>query len=238
MRPFLRAEWRHLAMLNYALDPALLQPYVPAGTELDFDAGKAYLSLVGFRFLSTRVAGVGIPFHRNFDEVNLRFYVRRIAPDGIRRGVVFIREIVPRSAIALIARQAYNEPYVRLPMRHAVAISNAGISTRYEWRVTGRWNRLQADAQGPPAACVEGSHEQFITEHYWGYTKQRSGATKEYRVEHPSWRVWQASEAGFDGDATTLYGPEFAAILQRPPDSALIAEGSEVTVFQGCRLEP
>jgi uncharacterized protein YqjF (DUF2071 family) len=99
-RVFLTAEWRNLAMLNYEVDQSLLLPFVPSGTTLDQWEGKTYVSLVGFRFLKTRVLGLPVPFHTNFDEVNLRFYVRRRIAGDVRRGVVFIREIVPRWAIA------------------------------------------------------------------------------------------------------------------------------------------
>ncbi len=76
--PFLTAEWRHLAMLNYEIDPVILRPFVPSGTELDSWNGKTYVSIVGFLFLKTRVRGLAIPFHQNFEEINLRFYVRRL----------------------------------------------------------------------------------------------------------------------------------------------------------------
>jgi uncharacterized protein YqjF (DUF2071 family) len=87
--PFLTAEWRDLAMLNYEIDAAVLRPFVPAGTELDAWGGRTFVSVVGFRFLGTRVRGVPVPGHRDFEELNLRFYVRRVADDGPRRGVVF-----------------------------------------------------------------------------------------------------------------------------------------------------
>ena len=96
---FLTAEWRKLAVVNYMVEPEILQPFVPAGTELDFWQERCYVSLIGFRFENTKVLGMKIPWHVNFEEVNLRFYVRRKATDGWRRGVVFIKEIVPKAAI-------------------------------------------------------------------------------------------------------------------------------------------
>src|SRR5215831_8739585 len=113
-RPFLTAEWRMLAMLNYVVDPAMVADLVPRGTEFDSFDGRTYISLVGFRFERARVRGLWIPFHSDFDEVNLRFYVRRVLEGEVRRGVVFIREVVPRWAIAATARRTYNEPYVAL----------------------------------------------------------------------------------------------------------------------------
>lgn len=234
---FLRAEWRNLAMLNYEVEPAVLAKLVPAGTELDQWHGKTFVSLVGFRFLKTTVCGIAIPFHRNFDEVNLRFYVRRRDGADIKRGVVFIREVVPRWAIAAMARRLYNERYVALPMEHrAESPGGSGLSVEYAWRSQGGWNRIRLASEGEPALAQEGSQEQFITEHYWGYTAQRDGGTVEYHVVHPSWRVWRGRGASFEGDATQLYGPELAAVLRQKPSSAFLAEGSAVTVSHGRRI--
>ena len=234
---FLTAEWKHLAMLNYEIAPSVLKPYVPDGTELDVWNGRHLVSVVGFRFLRTRVLGIPIPFHRNFEEVNLRFYVRHKANDGWRRGVVFIQEIVPRAAIAFMARTFYNEPYVALPMAHRIEAESGLLhSAEYSWRFGGRQNSLQLTAQGEAQPLQEGSEAEFITEHYWGYNRQRDGSTMEYRVEHPRWRVWDAESARLECEVAELYGPQFKDSLSRPPASAFLAEGSAVTVSRGVRL--
>lgn len=220
---FLSAEWRHLIMINYVVDPAILLPFVPKGTELDLWQGKAYVSLVGFMFLNTRVCGVSFPFHRNFEEVNLRFYVK-----GAERGVVFIKEIVPRWGIAFIARRLYNEKYVALPMRHKI---ETGPSAQYEWKFNGKWQKLGMTCSGGPESIVEGSEVEFITEHYFGYTVQRNGGTKGYQVQHPKWRVWKAESYEVDVDVRALYGPRFAPYLEKPPASCFLAEGSPVQVY-------
>ena len=229
---FLSAEWRWLVMLNYEVDPAIVQPHVPAGTEIDFWNGKTYLSLVGFLFLRTRVKGIPIPFHRDFEEVNLRFYVRRKTGEEWRRGVVFIKEIVPRWAISWVARTFYNENYVSLPMRHHVA----GDEFRYCWNFNGRWNHLGAVRGGEPLPAKPGSEEEFITEHYWGYNVQADGSSLEYRVDHVPWRVWQTKDTNVELSVSNLYGPEFVEPLARRPSSAFLAEGSPVTIYQGRRL--
>jgi uncharacterized protein YqjF (DUF2071 family) len=109
-RIFLAAEWRNLVMLNYRVDPGILERFVPRGTAVDSFQGSTYISVVGFQFLRTRLFGrLAIPFHANFDEVNLRFYVRRKEGEEARRGVVFVKEIVPRRAIAAVARFSYGE---------------------------------------------------------------------------------------------------------------------------------
>jgi len=229
---FLTAEWRDLAMLNYEVDGAMLRDLVPRGTELDAWNGRTFVSIVGFRFLDTRVRGVAIPGHRDFEELNLRFYVRRKAEDGWRRGVVFVKEIVPRRAIAWIARALYNENYFAVPMRHAVSSGRAA----YEWRHGGRWHGIALDFEGEPYVPVEDSEETFITEHYWGYARQRDGATVEYRVEHPRWSVWRATTAALDCDVASFYGPAYAACLLGGPSSAFVAVGSPITVRRGVRL--
>ncbi len=237
-RRFLTARWIHLAMLNYEVEPSLLEPRVPAGTRLDAFSGKTFVSVVGFQFLDTRLLGLPVPCHRNFDEVNLRFYVSRDAADGPRRGVVFVKEIVPRAAIAWVARRVYNENYVALPMSHVDQVGRAPEPrVAYQWTHAGRLNRLAVRVGGPACLPDETSEESFITEHYWGYVRRRDAKTLEYRVEHPRWRVWRASQAELDCDVAALYGPEFAPYLAGPPSSAFLADGSAVTVYRGRPLE-
>jgi uncharacterized protein YqjF (DUF2071 family) len=233
---FLTAEWRNVAMLNYEVDPSLVRPFVPAGTELDFWNAKTYVSLVGFRFLGTRVFGIPIPFHGDFDEANLRFYVVRLEGREVKRGVVFIREIVPRWAVAKIARTVYNENYVALAMSHRINHCESGVEAEYAWRSRGKWSKIRLATSGAAILPAEGSQEQFIAEHYWGYTAQRNGGCLEYRVEHPPWRVWPSHDAKFEGEMEELYGRDLAAVVTRQPSSAFLAEGSPVTVYRGRRL--
>lgn len=250
-RPFLTARWRHLVMLNYTVPPALLEPLLPAGTRLDTSEGEHWLSLVAFLFQDTRLAGLPVPFHTDFEELNLRFYVRRDTPDEARgldhrRGVVFVKELVPRAAIALVARIAYNENYVARPMRHTLEIAAgpdgplaAGDRVSYGFRseiLGGEWGEVAATVAGPAAPLVPGSHPEFIAEHYWGYAAQRDGGTVEYQVEHPPWEVHEAGETAVSGDLEGLYGVELGEVLRRPPETAFVAVGSEVSVQPGGRL--
>ena len=225
-------------MLNYPVEREILEPLVPAGTTLDTYKGKAYVSLVAFLFLKTRLLGVPVPFHQDFEEVNLRFYVRRFSGDDWRRGVVFVKEIVPKPAIAFIARAVYNENYVALPMRHSVQQNDDGSVSQleYSWELNDRWNSLRGSAAGPMRETSPASLEEFITEHYWGYAAQKDGSCVEYQVEHPRWKVAPVSEAKFDGDIKGLYDPGFAPALSQAPSSAFLAEGSPVTVFKGVRI--
>ena len=226
-------------MLNYEIPQAVLEPLVPKHTMLDLFEGRALASIVGFRFLNTRVLGIPVPFHRNFDEVNLRFYVKRPMPDGSeRRGVVFVRELVPRAAIAYTARLFYNEPYTALPMHSRVppALMSSPGRLMYGWFDNALHSQVSVTAIGTPRALVAGSEPEFIAEHYWGYTPQRDGSTVEYQVAHPSWRVWQAEAPSFEADVRGLYGAAFVAPLSQPPQSMFVAEGSKVTVYRPTRL--
>ena len=238
--PFLGAEWRFLAMLNYEIDPEVLLPLVPKGTELDSWSGKTFVSMVGFLFLRTRVMGLPVPFHRNFEEINLRFYVRRKAEEGWRRGVVFVKEIVPRVVIALTARWLYNENYVSLPTGNLILrseIDPANIaSVKYSWTFRNRPNWIELVTRGESKHFSEGSEEEFITQHYWGYSAQPDGGAVEYRVDHPAWRVWQAQSCRLECDVATLYGKHFEPALSQDPSSAFLAEGSEITVYKGRRI--
>lgn len=227
-------------MLSWRVDPALLEPLVPAGTTLDAWQDGYYVSLVGFLFLRTRVLGVPIPFHQDFEEVNLRFYVRRTDGNDVRRGVCFIRELVPRSAIAITARLGYNEPYVAVKMSHRIEPSVEAPHpdrVEYAWLMGREWCRIEARPAGQAASLVAGSHEEFITEHYWGYTRQRDGGTVEYRVEHDPWQVRRIPMPILDGDLAATYGPVFGKVLRGPPDSALMANGSPIVVHLPSRLE-
>jgi uncharacterized protein len=231
---FLSAEWRDLVMLNYRVDPGLLRRYVPNGTELDFFDGSTFVSLVGFRFLRTKILGkFPFPFHSDFDEINLRFYIRRLSGNNCRRGVAFIREIVPRLLIARIARLVYGENYVCCPMRHTLCVETTHRTTQYEWQLNKKWSRLSAQASGCPVLPGQGTLEQFIAEHYWGYSSKDRSRTLEYRVSHVPWRVWVSTAAKFEGDGAGTYGEELGSILSGDPDSAFIAEGSRVLIHTG-----
>jgi hypothetical protein len=231
MKPFLTANWRYLAMLNYVIDPALVEPLVPSGTEIDYENGDTFVSIVGFLFLDTRILGLPIPLHRDFEEVNLRFYVRKKSADTWRRGVVFIRELVPRHAIALIARACYGENYFAVPMKHEIELLDSNLKVEYSWRRGRKWESLKASAAGEPQTILAGSHAEFITEHYWGYTRLPSGCG-EYRVEHRRWKIWNVTSFELDADVAALYGEQFVGRLNQPPRSAFIADGSPITVHR------
>lgn len=233
-RTFLTAQWRKLAMVNYEVAPQLLQPFVPAHTELDTFGGKHFVSLVGFMFQDTRLMGLKVPLHVCFEEVNLRFYVHHTGRDaGRKRGVVFIKEIVPRAALSFVANTFYGEHYETLPMRHDWQEGNNQLAISYGWKKRGVWQEMSLIASPKAVPIAIGSEEEFITEHFWGYTKLRNGRTSEYEVVHPRWDIYPVQSHEVAVDFGLMYGNSFGILNDATPASVLLAEGSEVTVRAG-----
>jgi uncharacterized protein YqjF (DUF2071 family) len=227
---FLKAEWRKLALANYEIDPDLLKDYLPYKTEIDIWEGSCYVSLVGFMFKNTRMLGIKVPFHINFEEVNLRFYVRYKDGDEWKRGVVFVKEIVPKPALSLVANTLYQEHYQTLPMRHQWEKTTDSWKVRYEWKHKGQWQHFSVESEVQSKAFPEGSETEFITEHYWGYTRITPAKTFEYQVTHPRWEAYPVKAYDINVDFGTLYDPRFAFLNEATPKSVMLAEGSEITV--------
>lgn len=232
MQKFLTAKWHDLIMANYEVEPSLLQPRVPGGTELDLHEGKCFVSLVGFMFRDTRVLGIPVPFHVNFEEVNLRFYIKRETDGEVRRAVCFVKEIVPRRAIATVARVMYGEPYACFAMRHERTATNVA----YEWSKNGVTNRLSVEIDQSVGVPPAGSHGEFIIEHYWGYTKRSGGRVDEYKVEHHKWELFSVKNESIKVDFAATYGSEFAFLTDEKPHSVLLAKGSEIAVYKGKKI--
>lgn len=235
-KSFLTAEWRNLLMANYAVDPAVLKPYLPCSTELDTFNGTHYVSLVGFLFANTKLLGLSFPFHRTFEEVNLRFYVRYKEKGKWNRGVVFIKEIVPRKAISFIANTLYGEKYATHLMKHKWKLTSEGFEVSYDWKVMDEWNYLKAVTEKEAVPLVEGSEEEFITEHYWGYTFINQGCSGTYQVLHPRWKVHKVISYEVKCDTELLYGPQFVNALSQQPSSVFLAEGSPIEVMKGTKI--
>lgn len=228
---FLTAEWRNLIMLNYEVDPEVLAPYLPAATEIDLWEGKALVSMVGFLFKETRVLGIKWPWHVNFEEVNLRFYVRHFDGKEWKRGAVFISELVPKNMIVLIANNLYKEHYRALPMRHSITKDGQNHTNfTYEWKLNGKWNKLAATVENRLTSIKAGTAEEFIFEHYWGYNRLTDRKTMQYQVEHIPWSIAKVRDYVFDADIANLYGASFVPYLSKQPVSAFWATGSEIAV--------
>ena len=232
---FLSAEWRKLAMANYIVDVGTLTPFLPAHTEIDTFNGKCFVSLVGFMFVHTKVRGFSIPFHRTFEEVNLRFYVRYRTDSGWRRGVVFVKEIVPRSAITLVANALYQEHYQTLPMNHEWICKVDSLTVAYRWKQQD-WHSIAVTSSPKAVSIQDGSEAEFITEHFWGYTRINDNVTSQYEVQHPRWEIYPVNGYSVEADFGLLYGDSFAVLNQRKPDSVFLAEGSPIKVFKGTKI--
>ena len=234
---FLNAEWRKLAIANYEVDSSLLEELLPYGTELDFYDDKCYVSLLGFMFLNTKLMGLKIPFHTNFEEVNLRFYVRRQEGKEWKRGVVFIKEIVPKSAITFVANTVYGENYETLPMRHTWKETGEERVVAYSWRKNSQWNTFHIRAGRKAEEIKADSETEFITEHYWGYARVSASKTHEYEVIHPRWKTYEVLDYSLDVDFEKVYGVKFGFLNKQEPASVMLAEGSEISVENKKKIE-
>lgn len=226
-RPFLTAQWRNLFLVTYAVPPSLLAKRVPAGLELDTRDGKAFVSLVAFEFLDTRVFGIGWPGYRDFAELNLRYYVRR----GSERGVVFLREFVPQRLVAWIANWFYNEPYLAAPLTANRQESATQIRMTYTLRYAGRDHRIAVTGNKPAFQPTDDTIEHFFKEHHWGFGITRKGKLLRYEVSHPVWDVYPVEDYRLDFDYGVVYGSEWAFLAQAAPVSTILACGSAVSVF-------
>jgi uncharacterized protein len=229
---FLSARWEYLAMFNYAVDPQILQKHVPPGTEIDYFNGKALVSIVGFLFNDTKVLGIRWPFHVNFEEANLRYYIKRFDGSQWRRGVGFVSEIVPKPLVAGLANLLYNEHYSTAKMGHRIIEKSDNLFVEYSWKKGNQFrNVLQINALLELKDIEEGSEAEFIFEHYFGYNQLSSTKTIEYAVNHPRWEIYPVTSFSIDCDIENLYGKEFVPyIFNKQPDSVFLARGSSVTV--------
>jgi len=230
-KAFLTAEWNNLIMANYIIDPSLLLPYLPNKTELDVYNGNVYVSLIGFMFENTRLLGVKIPFHVNFEEVNLRFYVRHFENGEWKRGAVFIKEIVPKPAISFIANTLYKEQYSTMRMKHFFNKTSEEIQLGYHWKQKNKWNRIEAITENMPVPMLTGSEEEFIAEHYWGYSRYNDTTTVEYAVHHPRWEIYPVKNYTIDCDFNALYGSKFSMLQTAVPNSVFVAKGSAISIL-------
>lgn len=227
---FLTAEWRKLAFANYTIDKAILMPYLPYGTELDLWNGKCYISLVGMMFMNTKILGVKIPYHVDFEEVNLRFYVKRFEHGQWKRGVVFIKEIVPKKAITFVANNLYNENYQTMKMSHSWKENQRQKIVEYHWGKSEMNNCLKITSEKNQKNIERNSETEFILENYLGFAKVKDNITNKYTVKHPKWKIYDVENYSLKVNFGTIYGKDFEFLEKMIPDSVNLVEGSEVAI--------
>jgi len=226
---FLRANWENLIMANYEIDPSVLEQYLPKGVELDIYNNKTFVSLVGFMFKKTSLFGIPIPFFGSFEEINLRFYVRKIENRKIKKGVVFINETVPFKIVALLANKLYKEHYISIPTKNSIVISDHK-HLKYEWKINNKWNAIAVKADTNQYEITKDTIEEFIFERYFGFTKLSDTSTQEYKIHHPKWMTHKIINSHIDCDFGSMYGDSFSGLNNQKPDSIILAEGSQVSV--------
>lgn len=228
---FLKAKWENIIMVNYEIDPKIVQPYLPNGVLLDLYNGKAYVSLVGFNFKKTKLFNLPIPWFGSFEEINLRFYVVRKEGNEYKRGVVFINETIPYKIVAWMANKLYNEHYTVVKTKHELKTKLTTKSVNFEWIKNKKWNSIYVESESNSTATKEGSLENFIFEHYYGYTKINQFDTEEYQLNHPSWETHNVVDYEIKCDFKAMYGDSFSILNETTPTAVFIAKGSDVEIF-------
>ncbi|MEO7483881.1 MAG: DUF2071 domain-containing protein [Ferruginibacter sp.] len=227
---FLKARWENLIMANYEVSADVLTAYLPHGVELDYYNHKTFVSLVGFMFKKTSLFHIPIPFLGTFEEINLRFYVKRMDGDTIKRGVVFINETVPYKSVAWLANKLYKEHYIAIATKNKIEITSLSKNVKYQWKINKDWNHIAVSAAKESEQMLPGSVEEFIFEHYYGYTKINNHISQEYKVNHPRWQVNKIIDHSIHCDFKSMYGNDFEFLSNCQPHSVILAEGSLVTV--------
>ena len=101
----------------------------------------------------------------------------------------------------------------------------------YSWKKKMNWNKLEVIASPDSFELKTGSEEEFITEHYWGYSKINENKTGEYRVEHPRWAMYPVEQYNINCDFSECYGDDFRFLNGAMPASVFLAEGSPISVY-------
>jgi len=230
MALFLKANWENIIMANYEIDPALLIPFLPKGVELDLFNGKCYISLVAFMFKKTKLFNIPIPYLGTFEEINLRFYVKRKEGNVLKRGVVFINETIPYPIVAWVANKLYNEHYTVVPTKHEITTEKSSKNVKFEWLLNKKWNSIAVTTSNASEKMTRRSLESFIYEHYLGYTKTAENKTEEYKLQHPSWKISEVLDYQIECDFEAMYGKSFSVLNQKEPEAVFIADGSAVGI--------
>jgi len=230
-QPSINAKWKKLLLVNYPVNKELLEPYLPHHTEFALWNNSCYVSLVGFLFLDVKLGGIPIPMHTNFVEINLRFYVRRRTNDEWRYGVVFLKEIVGLPLVTYVANNFFKEHYDTMPVGYDIARKSDELKVEYRWKKK-EWNSIRILSEPEKIPMEEKSREDFFTTQHWGYTKLRSGSTREYSVIHPKWDIYKTKEYSINVDYGRVFGDQFNFLSNQKPDSAFLAEGSEITLHE------
>ncbi len=230
MALFLKADWENIIMVNYEIDPNLLRNYLPNGVEIDLFENKCYISLVGFMFKNTKIFNVPIPKLGTFEEINLRFYVKRTEGDKVKRGVVFINETIPYRLVAWVANKLYHEHYSVVPTKHRETKNTIANSIKFEWLKHLKWNSIEVTHSNELNQMEPNSLEEFIYEHYYGFTKVSDSNTEEYKLQHPSWLTQPVLSYQIECDFEKMYGNDFSILNTTNPTAVFIAKGSKVGI--------
>lgn len=226
----LTCKWKKLAFANYIVPPEVVEKHLPPFTEIDYFNENCFVSLVGFQFKDVEIAGIKVPFHTDFEEINLRFYVKRFDGENWRKGTVFLSEIADKVALSTLANSLLRENYKTLPTKQEVRKQANEWKAGYFWQFNSTWQYIKVTADATPLPTKKGSETEFIIHRLWGYGKHNEEVTNEYNISHPRWNTYKIKDYSVNVDFAKIFGPEFSILGAATPHSVILAEGSSISV--------
>jgi uncharacterized protein len=214
-------RWTDLAFLHWPVDPDVVAPYLPRGTEPDVIDGVTYVGLIPFHMRGAG-AGRGHPteYLGDFLETNVRLY----SVDATdRHGVVFRSLEASRLATVLAARWGYRLPYVWSRMR----VERYGDV--WTWSSVRRWPHrgLRTQIAIRVGAVVAPTPLDIWLTARWGLHHRVAGRTIWTPNEHEAWPLRTAEVIELSDELVSAAGIEVSGL---PPVPVRFSRGVH-TVF-------
>ncbi len=232
-KPLIKAKFSEMVAVNFQIDQRILQPLVPKGLELDFFNGETYVSLIAMMLRNVKAWGLPFSIIPSSPELSLRFYVRRPGDGESAKGTCLIKDYISGSTAAWYLESQFKSDFSKLKMKY----KNSGFGehetpeVEYQWKVDDHWNKLRVRARSRIHKTERASKVGFILDHFT-YFGTYKGRTLAYRVERPTWNIWDAAQANFTCDVKRLFGDAFVKPLSKRPASVFVTAGSPVTIYK------
>ena len=115
--------------------------------------------------------------------------MKRLNGTELKRGVVFISEVVPHKIVSFLANKLYKEHYSTAKMASSILVENEIKQIKYTWQSQSQMYSIDTSFFDKQDDIEPNSLEEFIYEHYYGFTKVSARETWEYKVNHPRWQT-------------------------------------------------
>lgn len=227
-RSFTLQSWRDVVFLHWRVDPDVVAPLLPPGTEPDLVDGTTWIGVVGLRMTDLRVGPVPYP---SFLELNIRLY--SCGTSG-QRAVVFRAMEASEPVFAAASRSSTRLPYTWAAMRFTHAGRRIGFATRRRLpRPSGTGLRFEVEYDAAP-------HEPSATEAAltarWSLHQRWYGPTLRWPVTHPAWPLHRGRLVTWHDEG--LLAAVGLPTLSDPPESVLYSPATTVRFGRPSREAP